>query len=371
MITGLGSAKDLASGKKGAFYNTLEEFHKYWERIDIIAPRIKGQESRTKELFGNVYVHISPWPIIFHPLWFLKKGLEIYKEQRFNLMTVHEFPPFYNGIGARLLWQKIKVPYILEIHHVPGHPKAASLKEKIYRNLTRWFIKIDALKASAVRVVNQNQTPEFLRKAGISKDKIVYIPSAYIDLDVFRPMDLSKKYDLIFVGRLEINKGINLLLEAVKILLTIHSKQLKVLIVGDGLLRKDLDLKVKNLKLQDNVMLYGRAQDQEEIAGLINKSKIFVMPSYNEGGPRVVVEAMACGVPVLATDVGFIPDFAHKNAVKMIDWNAKDIANKIKKLLEDEDERNRIIMSGIEVAKQFEKKTTIKNYAEVLKKHVF
>src|SRR3989344_493288 len=133
MITGLGSARDLASGRKGAFYNTLEEFSKYWTRIDIICPKknninsgnskletlnskqIQSANWRTKSqiinLFGNVYVHISPWPLIFHPFWFLKKSLEIYKEQKFDLMTVHEFPPFYNGIGARLLWWKIRVPY--------------------------------------------------------------------------------------------------------------------------------------------------------------------------------------------------------------------------------------------------------------------
>src|SRR3989344_7407101 len=89
MITGLGSARDLASGKKGAFYNTLEEFHKYWDRIDIIAPRIyRGLTSReieVKPLFENVFIHISPWPLVFHPLWFLKKGLEIYKEQKLRL----------------------------------------------------------------------------------------------------------------------------------------------------------------------------------------------------------------------------------------------------------------------------------------------
>ena len=94
MITGLGSAIDLASNKKGAFYNTLEEFHKHWERIDIIVPRIKGQKSEIKEFFGNVYVHISPWPLMFHPFWFVKKGWEIFKKQKFDLMTVHEFPPF-------------------------------------------------------------------------------------------------------------------------------------------------------------------------------------------------------------------------------------------------------------------------------------
>ena len=186
MITGLGSAKDLASGKKGAFYNTLEEFHKYWERIDVIAPRDKKQTQREKILFGNVFIHISPWPLIFHPLWFLKKGFEIYKEQKFDLMIVHEFPPFYNGIGARLLWQKVRIPYLLEIHHIPGYPRPSNLRERIYRIFMYWFIKFDTLHARAIRVVNQYQTPKFLIRAGVPKDKIIYIPSMYIDLDIFK-----------------------------------------------------------------------------------------------------------------------------------------------------------------------------------------
>ncbi|MDP3800216.1 MAG: glycosyltransferase, partial [bacterium] len=300
MITGIGSAKDLASGRQGAFYNTLEEFHKYWERVDIISPKIKGLESGVRNLFDNVFIHISPWPLVFHPFWFLKKGLEIYKEQKFDLMTVHEFPPFYNGIGARLLWQKIKVPYVLEIHHVPGHPKAANLKEGIYRSLMKWFIKFDASKATVVRVVNQNQTPEFLKRAGVPEKKITYMPSMYIDLETFKPMNMKKEYDLIFVGRLEPNKGIGLLLEAASKLM-VKSEKLKVLIVGDGPLTKSLKLRVKSLKLENNIIFYGRAKDSSEIAQLLNESKILVMPSYNEGGPRVVLEAMACEVPVLVT----------------------------------------------------------------------
>src|SRR3989344_1584254 len=185
MITGLGSAKDIASGKKGAFYNTLEEFHKYWTRIDIICPCIDNCkidnslkiENCELKIFDNVYIHISPWPLIFHPFWFLKKGLEVYKDQKFDLMTVHEFPPFYNGIGARLLWQRIRVPYVLEIFHVPGHPKPAGLKEKIYKNLVRFFIRYDAAKAKAVRVMNRDQVPAFLIKSGIPENKIKYIPA--------------------------------------------------------------------------------------------------------------------------------------------------------------------------------------------------
>jgi len=323
MITGLGSAKDLASGKKGAFYNTLEEFHKYWDRIDIIAPRIRGQESGVKNLFGNVYIHISPWPLAFHPVWFLKKGLEIYREQKFDLMTVQEFPPFYNGIGAWLLWQKIRVPYVLEIHHIPGYPKAAGLKEKIYANQALWkfYWRIFGSKARAVRVVNKKQAPDFLIEAGISKEKIVYISSAYIDLEVFKPINLPKEYDLIFVGRLERNKGIELFIDAAKII------NAKALIIGSGSLSAEIKYKIQDTKY--DIRLHGWAKDSSKIAELINKSKVLVMPSYNEGGPRVVLEAMACGVPVLATPVGIVPDIIKdKESGRIISWNAEDIATK-------------------------------------------
>src|SRR3989344_5513484 len=255
MITGLGSARDLASGKRGAFYNTLEEFSKYWERIDIIAPKIRNskfeilnkfeiQNSKLEILFGNVYVHVSPWPLIFHPIWFLKKGLEIYKEQKFDLMTVHDFPPFYNGIGARLLWQKIRVPYILEIFHVPGYPRAASTKESIYKFLFKLFIRFDAAKSKAVRVMNQKQVPEFLIRAGVPKEKIIYIPAIYIDTDIFKPTGVQKEYDLIFVGRLEKNKGIDLFIETVK------RTGCRAIIVGNGSLFQETQLKIENWKLK-------------------------------------------------------------------------------------------------------------------------
>lgn len=373
MITGLGSAEDLASGKKGAFYNTLEEFHKYWERIDIIAPKIinpkseilnkyqiQNSKSKIIILFGNVFVHISPWPLVFHPVWFLKKGLEIFKEQKFDLITVHEFPPFYNGIAARILWQKIKVPYVLEIMHIPGYPKAANFKERFYRLLTKIFIKFDAKMAKAVRVINKKETPEFLTKAGVPRQKLVYIPAFYIDLNIFNPQEIKKEYDLIFVGHLAENKGINLFIDTVKKL------NVAAVIVGDGPFKKDIKLKIMNYKL--NIDVRGWARDSVEVAELINKSKILIMSSYNEGGPRVVIEAMACGVPVLATNVGIVPDLLKNGSGgEIIDWKADDMAQKVLGLLNDPDRYQRHSQSGPEIAKQFEKKEAIKNYADKLK----
>lgn len=351
MITG---DRALAEGKHGAFYNTIEEFHKYWDRIDIICPRITNYELRITNLFGNVYLHTSPWPLILHPLWIWKIGREIYKEQKFGLMTVHEYPPFYNGIGARLLWNKIKVPYVMEIFHIPGYPKSSNAKEEIYKQLVKVFLKYDSSRAKIIRVMN-GKVGRFIEDCGILREKIKLIPAIYIDLEIFKPMNLSKEYDLIFIGRLEPNKGINLFIEAVE------KMGGNGIIIGDGSLKDEINSKIKNSKLKIN--LYGYAKDQNEIARLINKSKILVMPSYNEGGPRVVVEALACGVPVIATPVGIVSEIIKENLGQITDWDADDISKKAKSILDNYDNyRN----SGLEIVRKFDKKTVIKNYYEAV-----
>ena len=113
--------------------------------------------------------------------------------------------------------------------------------------------------------------------------------------------------------------------------------------------------------------MHGWAKDSQEVAGLINKSRVLVMPSYNEGGPRVVVEAMACGVPILATPVGIVPDLL-KNGLggEIISWEADDIAQRVSGLLNNPDKYQKYSHSGPEIAGRFERKTAIKNYAEKL-----
>ena len=360
MVTGLGSVTDLASDKKGAFYNTLEEFHKYWDRIDIIAPRVKGQPTGEKIIFGNIHIHISKRPLWLHPIFFLSKGIELYRINHFDLMTVQDYPPFYNGIGAGLLWMKIRVPYILEIMHIPGHPRSANFREWFYKQYTKIFVRFIAKKASAVRVINRIQVPDFLTKYGVPKEKLKYIPAFYIDLNIFKPLSLEKKYDLIFVGRLESNKGLDLLLGVAQ------KSNLKILIVGIGSMRNYIEEWIKNyngglLGFKDrhcNLIMHGYAKDSFEIARLINESRVLVMLSYNEGGPRVILEALACGIPVIATNAGIVSDVVNKSNGRIIGWSAEEVVstfNEIKDLGPTID------------ASQFEKISSIKNYADNLK----
>lgn len=365
MITGMGGT-ELARGKRGAFYNTLEEFHRYWDRIDIFAP--SGGPNTTK-YFDNVFIHCSSWPLLYHPAWILKKGIDLYREQKFDLMTAHEFPPFYNGIGARLLAGEIKVSYVLEVHHIPGHPKAGSFKELLYKKGWKIFAKFDTSKARAVRVVNQKETPNFLVNAGVSKEKIIYIPSMYIDLDIFKIYpEVEKKYDLVFCSRLEKNKGIFNLLEAVKIAKQ-QKPDIKLLIIGNGPEKKNLESRIKNYGLKDNVIFSGWLETARDVALAYNSAKIFVNPSFNEGGPRVALEAMACGLPVITTKVGLMHDLIRGDENGLFtDWEPDKMAKVILKLLSDFSLQNKFSEAGLSIAQQFEKKAMIRNYAESLQK---
>lgn len=89
------------------------------------------------------------------------------------------------------------------------------------------------------------------------------------------------------------------------------------------------------------------------------------MPSFNEGGPRVTLEAMACRVPVLTSRIGIMNDII-KDSVNgiFIDWTVEDITNKIMLLLKDNNLREKIAENGYESVQQFEQKKAIKNYAE-------
>jgi len=368
MITG---DRALAQGKKGPFYYTLEEFSKYWERIDVVCPRIQNskcslRESRSKiqNLFGNVFIHPSVWPLIFQPFFILKKGTEIYREQKFDLFTIHSYPPFYNDIGGLMLHKKIKKPCVLEVHHITGYPKAGDFKEKIYRFLTKIFVKHIAKNPIAVRVVNQKQTPEFLIESGVDKGKIKYIPSAYIDLNTFKPRDSEKNYDIVFAGRLTKNKGIMLLLEAMKKIKN-QTLNIRMIIVGAGPLENKIKNFIKNNKLEKNIEFAGWLPSMEDVARIYNQSKIFVMPSFNEGGPRVNLEAMACKTAVITTRVGLMPDIVRDGENGLFtDWNPQDIAEKIVLLLKDDDLRKKMAENGYQTVQQFERKKMIKNYAE-------
>jgi|SRR3989344_1913937 len=358
----ISGTRSIAEKKSGAFFDNLKEHSKYWDRIDIIVPKTK---QKIFELYGNVFIHSSNKPLVLHPLFIKEKGEELFYKEKFNVVTVHEYPPFYNGLGAYLLYKKIKVPYVLEVHHIVGIPRAANLKEKLYCFLFRKLAKLDSKNSIAVRVTNRS-TCEILSGWGVQPEKIKIIPSFYIDTKLFKPGAGEKKYDIVTAGRLDSNKGFDLLIKAVKILKK-RMPAIKVVIIGDGPLKDGLMGLSRKLGLENNIVFAGWQQDISQVSELYNQSRVFVLTSFNEGGPRTALEAMSCNLPIVSTRVGLIPELIiDGDNGFFIDWSPEDIADKIGRVLFDTTLEKRFSSGNREKVAKFDKGPTAENYAREL-----
>jgi len=138
-----------------------------------------------------------------------------------------------------------------------------------------------------------------LRDRGIEAD-ISVIPNG-IDCSRFEPTDCKSRRQLLFVGRLKDGKGPHYLLEAFG-QLAAQYPDLSLKLVGDGPLRPDLETQASQLGVSDRVEFLGEVPN-DELPRLYNESLAFVLPSLSEGLPRTVLEAMACGTPVVTSDL--------------------------------------------------------------------
>lgn len=356
--------RSLASGKRGAFAEMLQEFSKHWERIDILCPRHKFQIPNTNfQLPSNVFIHSSPHGLWYQPFWIRKKGQELMIEHHHDVMTVHEYPPFYNGIGARMLKQIKKIPAVLEIHHIVGWPEAASWSELWGRILSRLFLGSHASHFEAVRVVNAT-VKSLLMSWGVQFERVTLVPSVYLN---FRYLSVVKNrpkiFDCTFCSRFVENKG---LLETIEAMSLLPNATLQI--IGDGPLREKASALIRSLGLGSRVHITGWVGDSQDVFIAIALGHLFIMNSKSEGNPRVAIEAMACGVPVLATRVGIMPDVIIDGVNGVFtDGTAKDIAAKARVLLADLATLEKMGTEAAQIAHRFEKTVIIKKYADFLK----
>ena len=167
------------------------------------------------------------------------------------------------------------------------------------------------------------------------KCEIVTIPIG-VDAGKINSIKPNKKTsDLIYAGRLLSHKNIDVFLQAIAEIKK-ENKKIKAIIIGDGPEKKNLERLTTKLKLNNNVKFLGNVPTDTEVYSLIKSSKVFVFPSSREGFGVVVIEAFACGVPVITVNE---KDNAAKDLVKIgktgdvCELNKVSMAMSIKKVL--------------------------------------
>jgi len=201
-----------------------------------------------------------------------------------------------SGLAAYLTKPFHHCPYIVTVH-------GSDIFQTLNNPLLKFPVKIALKNANHIIAVSK-ALAEAVQAFDISPNKITVVPTG-IEISKF-PMGNTEGREkvLLYVGSLIERKGVIYLLRAM-LKLRQESPSYKLLIVGEGHLQKELEHFVQEHNLEDIVSFLG-TKSQKEVASLMRKAKVFILPSTEEGQGAVLVEAMASGTPCIGSNTGGI-----------------------------------------------------------------
>lgn len=332
----------LGGGAGNASFYLLREYAKNPEvQVDFVTASI-DEKYHLLKMGENINIHRLPIgknadnihyqtkkdliAYTWNAYWFSRK---LAKQNAYDL--THSFFSVPCGAISLLLKWEFKLPYIVSLRgsDVPGYSERFV---GLYRWITPTILKI--WKSASFVVANSQGLKDLALKSEPKKEIGVIYNG--IDIEEF-VADQSKcnpeHFTIICVSRVTPRKGIRFLIQAFKTLSGRYD-QARLLIVGDGNEKKSLEDLVQGLGIKDKVEFAG-AIAHENVLAYYQRANIFVLPSLNEGMSNVMLEALAVGLPVVATDTGGTKELLTNNVnglvVKMKDSN--DLAEKIEKLI--------------------------------------
>ena len=195
----------------------------------------------------------------------------------------------------------------------------------------------------------------------------------YVDRDIFsvkKRID-ERKNTVGFLSRLTEEKGVMNLVEAVPLMLNFEqnmNRNIDIKIYGDGPLKNELNKRIQERNLNKYVQLKGRIPSHDMVASVLNDFKMLVLPSTVEGLPTIILEAMACGTPVLATSVGSIPEVIKdgKTGFIMTDNSPASIAENVIRALEHLDLKRVVENAKKIIDENYTYEDVVERYKEIL-----
>lgn len=313
------------------------EFHK-----NVILHRIESSKiPANRSFYAYTLCHFAGNVRAF------RATLKILRDEKYKFDVIHS----HGNLASLLLsYFKRKLPLVYTVHDTPPYScRYNSLKENIIHNASFQFIDLKAWRRSNHLIcVSKNLGKEIL-KMGIPRERISAIYNG-VDDEFLKEKDCRKSQDFLrvkygitsryclYVGRLTQRKGLGYLLRAIEKISCVHC-----VIVGDGPQRESLRSLAKNLHIQDRAIFAGFVPE-DDLKDFYAAADFLILPSLAEGLPLVILEALALGVPVIATDVAGIPEIILDGYNGLIvppgDVDALSIA--MKRLASDPELRNKM-----------------------------
>jgi glycosyltransferase involved in cell wall biosynthesis len=204
-----------------------------------------------------------------------------------------------------------------------------------------------------------------LKKYG---NKISIATRHFINFSTFNiKKDIGERKNLVgYIGRLSEEKGISIFIKAIPIAMK-KIKDIDFLIIGDGNFNNELNKFILTENISDRVKFIHWIS-HENVPDYLNDLKLLIIPSYTEGLPNILLEAMACGTPVLATPVGAIPEIIHDRETGFIisENNPDYIVENITNILNNPYLKNVVVAAKKFVEKKYTFSECVKSYQSII-----
>ena len=229
------------------------------------------------------------------------------------------------------------------------------------------FIIPKVLKISdAVIAVSNNEKEQIIKKYPFAADKIYAVQSGIGEEFLNCKIALEKKDYILYVGSLNRRKNFFGLIKAFYRIMNKISYRLVIVGGAYNIFKKDSGIKKILGKIPKNRITFkGYVNSKEELMDLYRRAYLFVFPSFYEGFGFPVLEAMACGVPVITSNTSCLPEICGDAAYYVDPYYTDSISEGIIKMLSDRNLREKLIGLGIARARLFSWEKSAENYLKI------
>lgn len=289
------------------------------------------------------------------------------------LWTQFQLPQIYKNLKSSLLFSPLpEAPLysncrfvVTSFDMIPlRFPKRFSPLTPYHRYYTPQVLK----QAQHIICISQTTAQDITNFYGIPANKITSIPLAY-DRTHFLPLNLPKRNYFLYIGRQDPYKNIQRLITAFAALP--NSKDYELWLVGpsDRRYTSTLTAQVAELGITNQVKFLDYVP-YSELPKIINQAIALVFPSLWEGFGLPVLEAMACGTPVITSNLSSLPEVAGDAAILINPYNTGEITEAMQAIATDLELRSRLSRQGITHSQQFSWEKTGKATVEVLSRYL-
>ena len=250
-------------------------------------------------------------------------------QEKDNFEIIHAHSHLFLSTNQCAFIRKLKsAPLIITNHGLISQTVPMKLQKIYLPTIGKWTFH------AADKVITYTEEDKSsIINLGVDPNKIEVIHNG-IDTKLFTPKQReSKNKQLLWIGRYIKGKGVEYLIDAFKIVSEEYD-DLKLLMVGDGPLKKNIQKQINNLGLSEKITLKTFVPNSE-IQDLYRNSDVFVLPSLEEGVPRTILEAMSCEIPVVCTKLPQLVDIVNKCGILVPKRDPEALAEAVLKIFSD------------------------------------